>query len=290
MEKNWTPFNAFVLLTCSCTFIGYMAYFYFMRHWIHESNSESQQHIRFWIANELLHSDLKTLCLRYVGSTIESITLDLNQQHKLHALLLSHFKDSNRFFHFGLIKSSLLYRASVEDDSQFDPDLFYKSCSGHRNVLIVMNTRYDEIIGGFMSIGIHRFPKRNLTSLLSLLGGTKRTYLEDPSAFLFRLRSPKIFGLKNEKKAIQLSRNRNHIFGFGESALYVEFKHKNRFKKHMFRGFALRGFAHTGQRECIYDFDGKQFFRNNNGELQLCNQDTSMCLIDTLEIHQIEVK
>eukprot|EP01083_Nonionella_stella_P292895 996161_1 len=152
------------------------------------------------------------------------------------------------------------------------------ACTGHRNVLIVMKTVFDEIIGGFMSIGMH--PKGS--SYLS------HRYLTDSKAFLFTIKPPfpQIFTLKeeqtesNQNKAIKI--NKNQIFGFGTNDLFVLNCNAEN-KKHI-RPIMICGAFKANPDECIYTFDPNTFFRETDWV-----DSTAYCDINMIELYQIHL-
>eukprot|EP01083_Nonionella_stella_P170711 581577_1 len=106
MVNNWTPSNIFVLLLCIVTFIGILWNKYLFangRYWSNKTNSQHSQDITtaFWSSSQHFIHDLRLLCLQFVGIVIDSQLLESNcEENSLYSLLLTHFKEENRFYFF----------------------------------------------------------------------------------------------------------------------------------------------------------------------------------------------
>lgn len=169
----------------------------------------------FWNSYCSIH-DIRKICIKYVGISIDSSILTSSEEIDLYALLLKQYGINNRYYKLHMIQTKLLYSASNES---FDKNEFDTLCTGYQNVLILLRNGNGNVIGGFTSVG---FPK---LSFFQIVNSNK-----DPSAFLIRIRSkdglmPTIFELKDHRytnPTVSVSKVGAFSFGVNEFELLIK--------------------------------------------------------------------
>eukprot|EP01083_Nonionella_stella_P048366 129369_1 len=259
--------NIFALSCFISTFSGCIIFIYFFRSWSNEGRTCISN---YWIATQYVPHDLRHLCLVYIGMNVKSHILTISHQYQLHSFLLQHFKDMNRWHYFKFIDFSLLYSSS---DTAFNQQLFFKSCLGHKNILIVMHTRYNQIIGGFMSIGIHQIGSWRWITSFSYLGFD--SYLQDDKAFLYRLQpSPKIFKVNPKKVKLAVHLDKKLLFEFGERTLFCNY---------IGEGTLFCNSVTADLNSCAYDIDESPFFKGSSGQFHFYEY------VEMIELHQVHL-
>eukprot|EP01083_Nonionella_stella_P076747 209285_1 len=219
MAKNWAAFNIFALLWLIGIVIWCIDRRLIIRYWTlreqHKKSTIRSKENHFWFhEEEEIHfiQDLRTLCLSYVGIVIDSDILSHSEHCDLYYLL------KWRFGLKAVINPSLLYRATEDTLKARDLSL---ACNEYKNVLIVLQNEFDNVFGGFTSIGIQSCVQESrIYNVLKFLLSTRINWARDDAAFLYRIRSnsglpPQIFPVKESKVTKAMRKNMLYHFAFG---------------------------------------------------------------------------
>lgn len=93
-----------------------------------------------------------------------------------------------------------MYRGS---ENEFKASIFFKNCEGIKNTLVICETEYGKVIGGFTPVPWRRY--------------SGDTYVKDESgeSFLFSLTTNDKFTLRNSNNALRYDSDYGPMFGNG---------------------------------------------------------------------------
>lgn len=125
---------------------------------------------------------IQNLCLIFFHVGIDSEILSDSEKAKLSAMIEYHYKKSMEY--------SLLWRASRDG---FDWEDFYGKCDGISNTLCIIQSKEDNVFGGFTSVKWSR--------------ESSYEYQDDPKACIYSIRSnqglePKLYPVKDDQQGV----------------------------------------------------------------------------------------
>eukprot|EP01083_Nonionella_stella_P209105 758283_1 len=159
---------------------------------IHSMSTSNTSTGCFW--SHKLISELRRLCLLYIGIVIDTSILTHDEQSQLYELLLSQRSSfvSTSEPKYNVLNLLLLYRAT---NTTFDKNIFYQQCSKRKNILFLLRNNFGNVIGGFISVGIFNIEQPREWSMdrlyyfLFCFFRNGETFVRDPNLFLLRIRS-----------------------------------------------------------------------------------------------------
>eukprot|EP01083_Nonionella_stella_P022277 61607_1 len=105
----------------------------------------------FWDEHMNKIPNLKWICLSYVDITVNASNILNPKNETLKSNLYDSLLSTNTHNNFGILCLRLLFSAKRET---FDTDMFYSSVLGTKDVIVLLKTEFNSIVGGFTSIGI----------------------------------------------------------------------------------------------------------------------------------------
>eukprot|EP01083_Nonionella_stella_P013240 37313_1 len=228
MVKNWAPtilsyINTNVLALSLTFFIIVIIWYNYHSKvtnddTVHCNWSSNQD---FWQCGEgIAHSDVRKLCLSFVGIFMDTEILTHSEQCDLSSLLCSEF-ESKYYIHL-----SLLFRIDKSTLETFDKKVFYAKCgNGTKNVLILLRTQHNNVVGAFMSNGVSFKSKISLIKQWISIYFNPIQYSSDPHTFLFRIRSrhglsATLFKPKQDCHRVSFAKDMAFGIGNGDFVLY----------------------------------------------------------------------
>ena len=152
---------------------------------------------------------IQDLCLLYFHQTIDTNILTDDEQHKLIEMVNHH--TNNKYDG----EWRLLFRSTRDGLKRDD---FYSKCDGINNSICVIQTKENNVFGGFTSLYWDKSKCKNYPM----------DHEDDPSAFIYIIRSqkgykPEIIGVKNNgRRAVQHYTKGYLSFGEAGSAFYID--------------------------------------------------------------------
>ena len=144
-------------------------------------------------------TSIHLVILLFYYNTIESAILKTEEVDNL----LSLFNKNGKFKDLGHFEYNIIYQGTKE---QFSEEVFKKNVHGLGNILCLIQTGENEVIGGYTSTGwTATYPRRIV-------------YETDDKAFIFRARSSgnykiAIYDVTHEKHALRVQRDYYCMFG-----------------------------------------------------------------------------
>lgn len=146
---------------------------------------------------------IQDLCLLYFHKLMDTKILTENEQKKLMQMVNNH--TNNKYND----DWKLLFRGTRDGIKRDD---FYSKCNQITNIICIIQTPQNNVIGGFTTL---------------TMDINKKEHVSDPDAFVYSIRSnigkeAQLFPIKdNGKRAIHFNYNRYLAFGFYGSAFYM---------------------------------------------------------------------
>eukprot|EP01083_Nonionella_stella_P022278 61609_1 len=248
---------------------------------------ESHEPLVFWDDSMNKIPNLKWICLSYVDVTVNSSNI-LNEALKsnLYEALLS----TNTHNNFGILCLRLLFSATRET---FDTDVFYSSVLGTKDVIVLLKTEFNSIVGGFTSIGIQEgslWTHLKRHAGLIPLSMRESHWFYDSKAFLFQIHpQTKVYGFKTLSDGPIFTKEFTHKHGMSSDFLMVF-------------GFGMHDFnlARWGEQESkqtppgrcyaesvMFDFDIIEFAGGYDPDQFDTNSRRISFLFETIEVFKI---